>query len=246
MNAGVPCRMPCAESIVASCPGLILDDAEIQHLQVVVLEPEARDEEVGGLDVAVHEPVLVRFGERPARLAQQHDHALGRLRPEARDDALEIEPVEQLHHVIEAAAVVDAEVVELHGVRRPQAGGHLRLALEAADELLARRARLHVVTNQLHRRGPREEPVLAEPDLAHPARSQRRHETIAADREPLVEQLLVDLEHACSRDTRTARSSTERSSRMLPGHVYASSRRIDSGDTPSTTLPSCRACRRTK
>ena len=64
----------------------ILDDPEIQHLQVVAFEPEPRDEEVRGLDVAVHEPVLVRFGERPAGLAEEHDHPLRRLRSEARHD----------------------------------------------------------------------------------------------------------------------------------------------------------------
>ena len=69
----------------------------------------------------------------------------------------------------------------------------------------------------------------AEPHLAHAAGAQRRHQPVAADRQPFVEQLVVDLEHRAPH-TRTARSRTVRSSRMFPGHVYASSRRIDSGD----------------
>ena len=62
---------------------------------------------------------------------------LGRLRAEARDDAVQVESVEQLHDVVEAAAVVHAEVVQLHRVRRPQTGSHLRFALETPHELLS-------------------------------------------------------------------------------------------------------------
>ena len=95
-------------------PRLVLDNPEIQHLHVVVLGTEPGHEEVRGLDVPMHQPVVVRLGERSARLAQEHDHALGRLRAEVRHDALQVEAVEQLHDVVEAAAVVDAKIVELH------------------------------------------------------------------------------------------------------------------------------------
>ena len=120
-------------------PGLILDDAEVQHLQIVVLGSEPRDEQIRRLDVTVHQPVLVRFSERPARLAQEHDDPLGGLRSEPGDDLLQVETLEQLHDVVEAAAVVHAEIVELHGVRRAQAGRHLRFALEAPHQLLVAR-----------------------------------------------------------------------------------------------------------
>ena len=72
MNAGVPCRIPCTRQHRRVLARLILDDPEVQHLQVVVLGSEPRDEQVRRLDVAMHEPVLVRLGERPARLAQEH------------------------------------------------------------------------------------------------------------------------------------------------------------------------------
>ena len=72
MNAGVPCRMPWRVSDRRFLPWLILDDPEVQHLQVVVLGSEPRDEQVRRFDVTVHEPVLVRFSERSARLAQEH------------------------------------------------------------------------------------------------------------------------------------------------------------------------------
>ena len=54
---------------------------------------------------------------------------------------VQVESLEQLHDVVEAAAVVHAEIVQLHGVRRAQPGSHLRFALEAPHELLARCAR---------------------------------------------------------------------------------------------------------
>ena len=143
--------------------------------------PEPCHEEIRGLDVPVHEAVFVRFGERSARLAQEHDHALGRLRPEAVHDVLQIETLQQLHDVVEAAAVVDAEVVELHRMRRAQTGGDLRFALEAAHQLFARRAGRRFLSNQLHRRGTGQEPVLGQPDFAHAAGAQGRDQAVAAD-----------------------------------------------------------------
>ena len=139
---GVPCRNPCADSNVDSCPaGPIFDDAEIQHLQIVVLVSETGDEEVGRLDVAMHKAVFVRLGERTARLAQEHDDPLGGLRSEALHHAVQVQAFEQLHDVVEVAAVGHAEIVELHRMRRAQAGGDLRLALESPHELLTCRAR---------------------------------------------------------------------------------------------------------
>ena len=185
MNAGVPWSRPGDVSSVAPVRpylvGLILHDPEVEHFQVVVLGAQPADEEIRGLDVAVHEAVLVRLGKRPARLAEEHDHPLRRLRSEAVDDVLQVEPLQQLHDVVEGAGVVDAEVVELHGMRRPQPRRHLRFALETADQLFARGARRRFLPNQLDRRGTGEEPVLRQPDFAHAAGSQPRDQTIAAD-----------------------------------------------------------------
>ena len=103
-------------------------------------------------------------------------------------------PFEKLHDVVEAAAVVHAEIVQLHGVRRPQPGSHLRFALETPYELLARCAGRNVVANELHSRRTDEESVLGEPDLAHPARTKRRDQAIAAHGQGFVQLLLVDFE----------------------------------------------------
>ena len=53
------------------------------------------------------------------------------------DERIEVEAVEQLHHVKETAVARDAEVPELHGVRRAQLRRDLRFALEAPHRQLA-------------------------------------------------------------------------------------------------------------
>ena len=137
----------------------------------------------------------MRLGKRTARLAEEHDHAFRRLRSEAAHDVLQVETLQQLHDVVEGAGVVDAEVVELHGMRRPQPGRDLRFALETADQLFPRGALRRFLPNQLHRRGTGEEPVLRQPHFAHAAGSQLRDQAVAADRQSIVQRLFVDLEH---------------------------------------------------
>jgi hypothetical protein len=65
----------------------------------------------------MHQPVRMRVLERRADLAQDVDDPLRRLRPVLPDQSIEIEPVEQLHHVVQPAVLGGAEVVELHRVR---------------------------------------------------------------------------------------------------------------------------------
>ena len=81
-------------------------------------------------------PFACASASERADLAQEVDDPLRRQRPELLDQRLEVEAVEQLHHVVERAVVGDAEVVELHRVRRRERGGGARLALEAAHEQL--------------------------------------------------------------------------------------------------------------
>ena len=62
--------------------------------------------------------VRLGLGERMAHLAEQVDHPFRRQRSVPPHERLQVEAVQQLHDVIEAAIVSDAEVEELHGVRR--------------------------------------------------------------------------------------------------------------------------------
>ncbi len=96
---------------------------------------------------------------------------------------VEVHAVEQFHHEVERLVVGDAEIIELHRVRRPQVGCRLRLAPEARDRQLrgGRVARAdHLGTNQLDRRGPGEHPVRRLVDLAHPAASEQFANLVAA------------------------------------------------------------------
>jgi len=109
------------------------------------------------------------------------DDPLRRQRPVLPDQSVEIEPVEQLHHVVQPAALGDAEIVELHGVWGRECGGGARLALEPAHQQLGiagHRAQRRLA-DELDRRRSDQEAVARAPDLAHPAPA-----------DPLLEQIL--------------------------------------------------------
>ena len=91
------------------------------------------EQEVGRLDVAVHQPATVGVVKAAARL-EPHLQRLGRRGPEAAVDlALEAAALEQLGDEERRAAVV-APVVDQQHVGVAQGGGDLGLGLEAAEE----------------------------------------------------------------------------------------------------------------
>jgi hypothetical protein len=95
----------------------MLHEAEVQHLDEVVIEPAAAGENIRGLHVAVHEPARVRIRQGMASLPQQMDSALGRHLAEALDQGTEIETVQKLHDVVERPILGDAEVVDFDRMR---------------------------------------------------------------------------------------------------------------------------------
>ena len=104
-------------------------------------------------------------------------------RPGAPHQRVGVEPVEQLHHVVERAVVGDAEVEEVHGVRRAEARDHLRLALEPALRVLGDAGAPSPVErgpNQLDGGGARQQPVLGAPHFAHAALPEPLHQPVAA------------------------------------------------------------------
>ena len=107
-----------------------LHDPEVEHLDEIVLAAVSAHQDVRGFDVAVHQPVGLGFSERVTDLTKQKDRPFGGHRAVPPDECIEVEAVEQLHHVIETAVAGDAEIPELHGVRRAQPGRDLRFALE--------------------------------------------------------------------------------------------------------------------
>ena len=112
-------------------------------------------------------PFGVRVLERGADLAQDVDDPLRRQRPVLSDQGVEIQAIEQLHHVVQPAVLGGAEVVELHRVRGLERGGRAGFALEAPEEQLG--IARHLRTDELDRRRPDQQAVARPPDLAHPA-----------------------------------------------------------------------------
>ena len=108
------------------------DQPEVEHLDEIVGGPGPADDQVRRLDVAVHQAVAVGVLQRRAGLAQQVHDPLRRERPVLPDQRFEVEPVQQLHHVVQPAVLRDTEIVELHGVRGGERGGRARFPLEAA------------------------------------------------------------------------------------------------------------------
>ena len=70
---------------------VVLDQAEVQHLDEVVLEAEPAQVDVGGLDVAMDQPGVVRLRERVAGLPQEVHHPAGRQRAVAAHQGLEVD-----------------------------------------------------------------------------------------------------------------------------------------------------------
>src|SRR4029450_1022767 len=99
-----------------------------------------------------------------------------------------------------ASALVDAEIIQLHGVRRAQRGGDVCLALETSNQLIACGPGRNVVANQFDGRRTDEESMPRKPDFAHPARTKRADQAIAPHGERFVELLSVELEHRALAD----------------------------------------------
>ena len=111
------------------CVGGPQGKAEIRELRTAI----AGDEHVGGLDVAMNDPVVVRELEGVTDLRGQLQ-GLGRRELLVPDEAVEVRAIHKLHDEVETAAGHLAEVVDRHDTGMVQAREQLRLALEAGDK----------------------------------------------------------------------------------------------------------------
>ena len=172
------------ERFEAADPLPHLHETEIQHLDEVVLEPHPADVDVGRLDVAVHHAARVGVGQRMADLPQQEDGAVGRHRPELADQAFEVAPRQQFHHVIEGAIARRPEVEHLDGVRRTERRGSLGFALEAPlhDTRVRLVTRAHDFgPHQLDRRVTGQQLVPRAPDFTHAAAPEQLDELVVPE-----------------------------------------------------------------
>src|SRR6185436_6377855 len=93
---------------------------EIKHFHEVVILSVPTQENVGWLDVAMDETAGFSLREGMTHLTQHVDGSLRRDRSRATHELVDVESVEQLHHVVERAVGGDAEIEELHCVRRSE------------------------------------------------------------------------------------------------------------------------------
>src|SRR5439155_21589927 len=100
-------------------------------------------------------------------------------------ELLQASPVEVLHRDVVGAFGL-AAVVDRDDVRVREAGGVLRLAAEALDELLVVRV---PVVQDLDRDPPAELLVLGEVDVGHPARAQLANDSVPAVEEGVDERV---------------------------------------------------------
>ena len=133
-------------------------------------------------DVPVNQAAGVRLGKRGARLHQDVHRPVRRNRPELLHQGLQVQSIQQLHHEIERAVFRDAEIVQLHRVRRPQIRRCLGLAAKALDRELRPRAVHrpdHFRPDELDRRGAGKHAVGGRVDLAHAAAPEQLSQPVA-------------------------------------------------------------------
>ena len=150
----------------------LLGNAEVEHLRVA-----SRHDDVVGLDVAMDDPLAVRFLQRLGHLADDA-HRFARLHGAAAEDGRQRLALDQLHHDEDLLALLfdgedggDVGVIEL--------GDGARLAQEARLPL---RIVGDVVGEDLDGHFAQQPRVLGAPDLTHPACAEWADQPICAER----------------------------------------------------------------
>ena len=111
--------MPGLVTLGGCASALQLGEAEVDDLHEVAAAPQRLEDDVLGLQIAVHDAEVVRFAERRQHLAQHVDDARERERPLFVGDAREVLAAQELHHQVGLPVVGAAEVEDA----RPSSGG---------------------------------------------------------------------------------------------------------------------------
>src|SRR5258708_4922621 len=112
--------------------------------------------------------VAVSVRERTANLTQDTRDSCWRLWTKLLHQSLQIDSVQQLHHVVEDTILCDTEVVQLHGMRGAQRSRRFCLLLEPAsyEHSIASRLAKHVRLNQLDGRVASQHVMTSPPHLS--------------------------------------------------------------------------------
>ena len=146
-------------------------DPEVGHLCAAVAQ-----QHVLRLHVAMHDPALVREGERRRDLAAELDHLVDRQRPQLVDQLLEVVSVDVLEDD-ELLPRVLAAVDHRDDVRVRELGDRTRFAPEALDVLLVVAVPL---VEDLQRDLALEQAVVGPVDRGHPTTPDELLELVAA------------------------------------------------------------------
>ena len=161
-----------------SLVGLLRDDPEVEQLD---LGPDARlrqHEQVLGLEVAVHERVLVRDGQRFERSDQQLQHAL-RCGVGIVHDLTHREAFQKLHGDEAGAALgVHVGVEHIHDARMIELRGDPRFEFETRQRVGRR------LIDHFDRGAPTGLQVASDVQHAHAAARERRKQLPAAPKDP--------------------------------------------------------------
>jgi hypothetical protein len=155
---------------------LHLGDAEVEHLDVVEDTAAPREEDVVGLQVAVHDLTAVHRGERGEHLADDVHRAHQRQPALLLERLRERHPPQVLHHEVGGAVLGVAEVEHLDDVLVTGGRGGARLALEARDGLLVPR---ELGVQALERDLAPEQQVLRDVHRAHAPFSEDSRDLVA-------------------------------------------------------------------
>ncbi len=135
------------------------------------------DEDVGGLQIAVHDAHLVRGAQAGHHLARKRQGSSDGQLPFGREQTRQIGAVHERHRdvldAVDLAEVVNADDVGVRDLAREH-----QLALEAALELL-RRQRVRVRLDHLQRQRQRQLRIPDVVDRAHPADAEQADDLIA-------------------------------------------------------------------
>ena len=159
--------LPGARQLRVAGGGGELGQAEVDQLRRLAVLGVGREQDVGRLEIAMHDAGGVRRVEAPAQPLRDGERALDRQRP-ALDEVGERLAAHVLHD--DERRIADDEIEEARHVRVLDGGDRLRLVLEALAELgVGEQLRLEQLDGHAHADGD----VLGDEDLAHAARAER-------------------------------------------------------------------------